>query len=142
MTVVLTGGVFDMLHVGHVRLLERARVLGDCLIVAVQEDEHVATVAGKNRPILSTVERMEMVGALRCVDRVVSYQSGTDGEIVRRIMPDLLVHGDDWEAQADRSTVKAVLRSIGGELVLLPRTVGVSTSDLRRRVLDAACHTG
>lgn len=140
MTTVLTGGVFDMLHVGHIHLLERAASLGDRLVVAVQMSEHVNTVAGKNPPILSTDERVEMVGALRCVDEVTVYGSGTDGAIVRLIDPDILVHGDDWQLQADRSQVLDVLDDLGIELVMLPRTVGVSTTDLRRRVLDASCN--
>src|SRR5690606_31970375 len=103
MTTVLTGGVFDLLHPGHLRLLERAACLGDRLVVAVQEDDAVCAVAGKQRPVMSTVERVEMVGALRCVDAVTTYRSGTDGQIVREVAPDVLVHGHDWHRQADRS---------------------------------------
>jgi rfaE bifunctional protein nucleotidyltransferase chain/domain len=137
---VLTGGVFDLLHVGHVRLLTRARALGDRLIVAVQHDDAVTAVPGKHPPIQTIDQRCEMVAALRCVDQVVTYMSGTDGAIIHQIRPDILVHGDDWHTQTDRSLVLAALDDIGAQLVLLPRTPGVSTSQLREKV-SATSHT-
>lgn len=135
---VLTAGVFDMLHYGHVRLLERASVYGDKLIVAVQESESVAAVMGKQAPIQTTEERMEMVGAIWCVDEVISYQSGTDGHIIDLVRPDVYVHGADWMDQADRSRVVQSIEDVGAELVLLTRTDRYSTTNLRQRVLDAA----
>lgn len=132
--VVLTTGVWDLLHVGHVNRLRQARDLGTELIVAVQESEAVESVSSKQRPVQGTDERMAMIEALGWADRVVTYRDGTDPELIHRTRPNVFVQGDDWVDTADRTRVLEALRVHHAEVVLGPRTPDVSTTEIRRRV--------
>lgn len=137
MTKVYTGGVFDLLHKGHFLLLARAKALGDYLVVGVQSDEAVCLVPGKRRPILSTQERIEQMRALPFADAVVVYGSSLSTEAIDAVRPDVFVHGDDWTDQTDRRPMMAELEKRGIRLVLLPRTPGVSDSEIMQRVAAA-----
>ncbi len=134
--VVYTGGVFDLLHVGHLRRIRGARGLGSWLVVGVQTDEAVLASKG-HRPLLTTEERVEQIDALGWADEIVTYHSGTDGRIIEAVRPDVFVHGQEWLEEADRSAVLARLALCNAEVILLPRTPGVSSSDIRRRAADA-----
>ncbi len=142
MVTVYTGGVFDVLHLGHLRLLARARALGDRLVVGVQADEAVCSIPGKRAPILSTEERVAQMRALPFADEVIVYHVSTNPETVARVRPDVFVHGEDWPRQTDRSRVIRYLEEHGIRLVLLPRTEGISCTDLRRRIVRAEMSGG
>lgn len=135
---VYTGGVFDILHKGHFRLLSRAKALGDHLVVGIQADEAVCSVPGKERPINSTQERVDQMKALPFADEVIVYRSGTTPETIAAVKPDIFVHGEDWPHQTDRSKVIAYMEEHGIRLILLPRTEGVSCSDLKERIVASA----
>ena len=135
--VVLTTGVWDLLHVGHVNRLRQARDLGTELVVAVQESEAVAAVGGKRPPIQSTAERVAMIEALGWADRIITYRDGTDPELIHRVRPDVFVQGDDWADAADRTRVLEALRVYDADVVLGPRTPNVSTTEIRRRVEES-----
>ncbi|MGH9702788.1 MAG: adenylyltransferase/cytidyltransferase family protein [Candidatus Acidiferrales bacterium] len=94
--VVFTNGCFDLLHPGHVRLLEQARNLGNALIVAVNTDAGVRQNKGNNRPIIPEGERAELLAALAAVDYVTIFDEATPREIIARVLPDVLVKGSDW----------------------------------------------
>lgn len=128
----LTYGVFDLLHTGHIKLLQRARGLCDYLIVGVQEDEGV--MLQKPRPILSTEERVKLVRSLGIADEVVTYYNsvGPGDFSVHKI--DAYIHGEDWKEQTDRSKVLKYFEDNNIDLVLLPRTSGISTSDIIYRI--------
>ena len=130
--IVFTNGVFDVLHPGHVRYLREARALGDALIVAVNADESVRLNKGPDRPINPADERAELLLALEAVDAAVIFDEETPHAIVSRIRPNILVKGEDWEA--DRIVGRDVVEAAGGRVVRMPISPGHSTSDLVRRI--------
>ena len=93
MTNVFTNGVFDLLHVGHVRLLQFARQQGDRLVVAINSDASVRRIKGPSRPVVPVDERAEILRALRCVDDVMIFDTDTPEPLIRRLRPDVLVKG-------------------------------------------------
>src|ERR687891_1274811 len=97
-TVVFTNGVFDIVHPGHVRYLQRSRNLGDALIIGLNADASVRRNKGPNRPITPEQERAEMLAALACVDAVVIFDEDTPAAIIAAVQPDILVKGADWPA--------------------------------------------
>jgi D-beta-D-heptose 7-phosphate kinase/D-beta-D-heptose 1-phosphate adenosyltransferase len=127
-TVVATGGCFDLLHAGHVRTLEAARALGDCLIVALNSDASVHRLKGDGRPIMAEQDRVDLLLALECVDAVLVFEEDTPAEAVRRIAPDLWVKGGDYEA--DRLPESAAVAEHGGRTVTVPYHPARSTSAL------------
>jgi glycerol-3-phosphate cytidylyltransferase len=133
---VLSFGVFDVLHVGHLNILTGARALGEKLVVAVQDDAGVLASKGQ-APVLSLPERMAQVKALPFVDEVIEY-SATDGTdaiaICHRERPDIIVQGDDWLHSGDRSDMLAHIRTVGMRLILLPRTQNISSAEIKRRI--------
>jgi glycerol-3-phosphate cytidylyltransferase len=120
---IVTFGTFDVLHVGHVLILERARALGDRLIVGVSSDELNFRKKGR-KPIYSQTDRMHIIGALRCVDEVFVEESlELKGDYLRRQRASVLVMGDDWVGRFDE------FKSIC-EVVYLPRTPSISTTEI------------
>lgn len=128
----LTFGVFDLLHTGHINLLYKARELCDYLIVGVQKDEGVLKM--KPLPILSTEERVELVKSLRIADEVIIYDESIDPSAFEGIDFDVYIHGEDWAKQTDRTKVIESFKKRNIEIVLLPRTKGVSTSEIIERI--------
>ena len=130
--IVFTNGVFDILHPGHLRYLQRARALGDVLIVGLNADASVRRNKGPERPINPQAERAEILEALECVDAVVAFDQDTPAEIIRAIQPDVLVKGADWaeDAIVGRDTVE----SRGGRVVRVPVEDGYSTTAIIERV--------
>jgi D-beta-D-heptose 7-phosphate kinase/D-beta-D-heptose 1-phosphate adenosyltransferase len=131
-TVVLSNGCFDVLHPGHVALLEAARREGDLLVVALNSDASVARLKGAGRPLIPAAERAEALMALESVDRVVVYDEDTPIEVVRALGPDVLVKGADWAVAeiVGRSEVEAG----GGRVVRVALLPGRSTSALVARI--------
>jgi len=130
--VVLTNGCFDLLHAGHVALLEAARARGDVLIVALNSDASVRALKGPERPVLPEGERVEALLALEAVDRVVVYEEPTPRRVIQELLPDVLVKGADWGEGAivGREEVEAA----GGEVVRVPLVAGRSSSALLERL--------
>ena len=125
---VLTVGVYDLLHVGHVELFRKAKALGDYLIVAVQDSEVVAFYKPESQTVLSTEERCYMVRAIRYVDEVVVYRDVKD--IVREVDFDIFAKGPDQRHEGFQKAVEWC-QAQGREVVVLPRTEGVSSTDLK-----------
>lgn len=124
--VVFTNGVFDILHAGHVEYLEKARTLGDLLIVALNTDSSVSRIKGPTRPLNTLEDRMRVIGALRCVDCVVSFDEDTPEAIVEAIRPDIHVKGGDYTVESLPES-KIVL-GYGGKVVILPLLEGRSST--------------
>ena len=97
--VVFTNGCFDILHKGHVSYLDRARRLGDVLVVALNSDASVSRLKGPDRPINGLRDRMEVMAALECVDFVVSFGEDTPLKTILKLRPDVLVKGGDWKPE-------------------------------------------
>jgi D-beta-D-heptose 7-phosphate kinase/D-beta-D-heptose 1-phosphate adenosyltransferase len=134
--IVFTNGVFDLLHPGHVRYLQRARSLGDRLIVGLNADVSVRRNKGPARPITPENERAEILSALECVDAVVIFDQDTPADIVRLVQPDILVKGADWPA--DQIVGRDTVEARGGKVVLVPVEQGHSTSAIVQRIRDSS----
>jgi len=130
MRLIYTAGVFDLLHVGHRRLLERSRALGDALVVGVVSDAGAEAYKGR-RPVQHEAERLELVRGLRCVTLAVLQETTDPTPVLEVLRPAAMTHGDDW---AELREGMATLRRLGVEWVLLPHTSGISTTDLRGRL--------
>jgi len=131
-TVVFTNGCYDLLHPGHVRLLEKARSLGDVLILALNTDASVARLKGPSRPLIHQEERAQMCLALEAVDAVTFFDEDTPRELIAEVLPDILVKGADWSHfVAGREEVEAA----GGKVMLLPLEPGFSTTNIEKELL-------
>jgi len=131
-TVVFTNGCFDLLHTGHVALLEQARGQGDVLVVGLNSDRSVRELKGPGRPVLSEGERAEVLAALEAVDRVVVYDEPTPIEVIRALVPDVLVKGADWAL--DAIVGRDVVEAAGGRVVRVDTVPGHSTTSLVERI--------
>ncbi|OBF15564.1 D-beta-D-heptose 1-phosphate adenosyltransferase [Mycobacterium kubicae] len=127
-TVVATGGCFDLLHSGHIRLLRQARDLGDGLIVLVNSDRSVRALKGPGRPVMQDVDRARVLAALACVDAVAIFDAATPEGVLEDLRPDVWVKGGDYTA--DDLPEADVVRRHGGEVVILPTVAGYSSSRL------------
>jgi rfaE bifunctional protein nucleotidyltransferase chain/domain len=132
---VFTNGCFDVLHVGHVRYLERARALGDALVVAINSDRTVRELKGAGRPIMNERERAEMLAALRAVDYVVVFDDISPRALIADLLPDVLAKGGDYALSEihGREEVEAA----GGRVVALPFIEGASTTGIIERIKKA-----
>lgn len=130
-TVVMTNGVFDILHTGHVRYLEAAKRLGNVLIVAVNSDASVRKLKGPSRPLNRLEDRMKLLAALKCVDWVVPFAEETPARLIGRVLPDLLVKGGDY--QPEQVAGYAAVTKNGGQVVILDFHEGYSTTRLIER---------
>jgi D-beta-D-heptose 7-phosphate kinase/D-beta-D-heptose 1-phosphate adenosyltransferase len=131
--IVFTNGCFDLLHIGHIRYLEKAKSLGNILVVGVNSDRSVRGLKGPNRPILPEDERAEILSGLECVNYITIFDEPTPLELVSTLQPHVLVKGGDWTKE---STVgKEVVEKLGGEVVILPFVEGSSTSNLIETIL-------
>ena len=131
-TVVFTNGCFDLLHVGHVRSLERARRQGDRLLVAVNSDASVRRQKGRGRPIVPARRRAEVLAALECVDWVVVFGEDTPLALIRSVRPDVLAKGGDW--RLEEIVGRAEVQSWGGRVVRIPVVPGSRTTALVERI--------
>jgi D-beta-D-heptose 7-phosphate kinase/D-beta-D-heptose 1-phosphate adenosyltransferase len=126
--VVFSNGCFDLLHAGHVDLLEKARTLGDLLIVGLNSDDSVRRLKGEGRPIYPLETRARILASLTAVDAVVPFDEPTPAELVRRLSPEVLVKGGDYEPD------KIVGREHAGQVVTIPIVQGQSTTGTLHRI--------
>ncbi len=132
-TVVFTNGCYDILHPGHIRLLESARSLGDVLILALNTDASVQRLKGPSRPLLSQDERAGLASALAAVDAITFFDEDTPRELIAAVLPDILVKGADWSHFiAGREEVEAA----GGKVMALPLEPGYSTTGIVEAILS------
>jgi len=130
---VMTNGVFDILHRGHVAYLEAARALGASLVVAVNSDASVKRLdKGSDRPINALDDRMAVVAALRCVDLAVAFDEDTPRDLIVAAMPDVLVKGGDYTAETTAGAAEVIAN--GGRFVAIPFTHDRSTTDLVEKI--------
>jgi rfaE bifunctional protein nucleotidyltransferase chain/domain len=130
--IVFTNGCFDILHIGHARYLYAARALGDFLIVAVNSDRSVKTLKGPERPVVNEAERAEMIAALGCVDMTVIFDEETPYEVIKRIIPQVLVKGGDWKEEDIVGS--DIVKAAGGEVKSITFTEGSSTTNIISRI--------
>ena len=130
---VFTNGCFDILHVGHIRYLQRARSLGDALLVAINSDRSVRELKGAGRPIMNEQERAEMLAALAAVDYVIVFDDISPRSLIAEVLPDVLVKGGDY--QINEIHGREEVEAAGGRVMALPFVEGASTSSIIERIL-------
>jgi rfaE bifunctional protein nucleotidyltransferase chain/domain len=133
-TVVFTNGVFDLLHRGHVEYLQKARALGDLLIVGLNSDASVRRIKGDKRPLCPQEDRAIVLSALACVDHIVLFEQDTPRELIEALVPDVLVKGADYPV--DQIVGADVVLKNGGKVVPVELTPGKSTTDLIRTIAE------
>ena len=130
--VVFTNGCYDLLHPGHIRLLEQARSLGDILILALNSDDSVRRLKGSTRPLMSEQDRAEVASGLAAVDAITVFDEDTPRELIAAVLPDVLVKGADWAHWiAGREEVEAA----GGQVMALALEPGYSTTGIVEEIL-------
>ena len=131
-SVVFTNGCYDILHPGHIRLLEQARSLGDILVLALNTDASVARLKGPTRPLIPQAERAQMALALEAVHAVTFFDEDTPRELISEVLPDILIKGADWaHFIAGREEVEAA----GGKVMALALEPGYSTTNIVEELL-------
>ena len=132
---VFTNGVFDILHVGHVRYLAGARSLGDALVVAINSDASVRALKGAGRPLMTEYERAEILAALRATSYVTIFDDASPRSLIAQLLPDVLVKGGDYAL--DEIHGREEVEAAGGRVVSLPFVKGVSSSAIIDRMKKA-----
>jgi len=131
--IVFTNGCFDLLHIGHIRYLEKARTLGDILVVGVNSDSSVRILKGPKRPILPVKERAEILSGLGCVDYITIFNEQDPLKLITSLHPHVLVKGGDWTKE--QIVGGDVVERSGGKVVIIPFVKGTSTSNLIGTIL-------
>ncbi len=132
-TVVFTNGCYDLLHPGHIRLLEKAREMGDILILGLNSDSSVRRLKGPARPFIPEQDRVTMATALAAVDAVTVFDEDTPRELIAAVLPDILLKGADWSHWiAGREEVEAA----GGTVLAIPLEPGYSTTGIVENILS------
>ena len=131
-SIVTTNGCFDILHVGHVRILKRSKALGDILVVGINSDASVRNLKGPERPINNQDDRAELLSSLECVDIVSIFDEGTPVEFIKVVKPDIHVKGADYKPQDLEET--PVVESLGGRVEILPLVPQKSTTSLVQKI--------
>jgi len=134
-SLVFTNGVFDILHVGHVRYLEQARALGDALLVAINSDRTVRQLKGEGRPLINESERAEILAAMRAVTYVTIFDDVSPRALIGEVLPEVLVKGGDYAL--DEIHGREEVEAAGGRVVALPFNEGASTSEILERMKKA-----
>jgi len=131
-TVVFTNGCYDLLHPGHIRLLEKARSLGDLLILALNTDASVQRIKGPSRPMIPESQRAELACGLEAVDAVTLFDEDTPRELIAAVLPDILIKGADWaHFIAGREEVEAA----GGQVLTVALEPGYSTTGILESIM-------
>ncbi|MEE9441192.1 MAG: D-glycero-beta-D-manno-heptose 1-phosphate adenylyltransferase [candidate division Zixibacteria bacterium] len=130
--IVFTNGVFDILHIGHVRYLRKAKALGDVLIIGLNTDKSVKKFKGSGRPLNRQSDRAGVLSALECVDYIVYFSEPTPLKLIQLIRPDFLVKGADYKI---KDIVGAdFVKSSGGKVIRIKLSVGRSTTNLIKKI--------
>ena len=136
--VVFTNGCYDIIHVGHVRLLREAKKQGDVLVVAINSDSSVQALKGQERPYVPQDERAEVMAGLESVDYVIIFNELDPLRVITELKPDVLVKGGDWTV--DTIVGRDVVEGAGGKVIALPFVDGVSTTTIIKRIIKS-CST-
>lgn len=132
--IVFTNGCFDIIHAGHADYLEKARQLGDCLVIGLNSDNSIQRIKGEKRPIVKEEYRLKLMSALACVDFVTVFDEETPEELIRELNPNVLVKGADW---AGKDVAGAdFVKSNGGSVEFIAMLPGISTTHIIERILD------
>ena len=131
--IVFTNGCFDIMHVGHVRYLSKAKAQREILVVGLNSDKSVNTIKGGKRPIVSEAQRAEVLASLWCVDYVTIFNEPDPLKLIRAIKPDVLIKGADWSE--DKIIGADFVKKNGGKVVRIPIIPEASTSSIIQKIL-------
>lgn len=131
--VVFTNGCFDILHAGHIDLLQKAKELGDILVVGLNSDESIKRIKGDKRPINKLDYRIKMLSSIQCVDYIIVFDEETPLDLIEAIKPDVLVKGGDY--QIDDIVGAEIVRSNGGRVLTIPFVYNISTTDIINKII-------
>ncbi|GAB6065271.1 D-glycero-beta-D-manno-heptose 1-phosphate adenylyltransferase [Aquifex pyrophilus] len=135
--VVFTNGCFDIIHAGHVDYLEKAKKLGDILVVGLNSDDSIRRIKGEKRPVNTQEHRAKVLSSLKPVDYVVIFEEDTPEKLIKAIKPDVLVKGGDWPLE--KIVGKDFVESYGGKVLTIPFTYDVSTTKIIEKILKLYC---
>jgi D-glycero-beta-D-manno-heptose 1-phosphate adenylyltransferase len=130
--IVFTNGCFDLLHLGHVDYLEKARQLGDKLVLGLNTDQSISSIKGPNRPLQDELSRARVMASLLFVDAVVLFDSDTPLNLIKAVQPDILVKGDDYAV--DQIVGQKEVIAAGGEVKTVPLVTGYSTTNIVKKI--------
>jgi rfaE bifunctional protein nucleotidyltransferase chain/domain len=135
--IVFTNGCFDILHVGHIRYLRKAKKQGDVLIVGLNTDRSVKKIKGKKRPVVPEKARAEVLAALEGVDYVVLFDEPDPLRLIEALQPDVLVKGADWPKS--RIIGREIVEKIGGRVIRIPLVAGASSTRVIEKIIQVYC---
>ncbi|WP_456400866.1 D-glycero-beta-D-manno-heptose 1-phosphate adenylyltransferase [Persephonella sp.] len=135
--IVFTNGCFDIIHAGHVDYLEKAKKLGDILIVGLNSDSSVRRIKGESRPINNQEHRMKVLNALKPVDLVIIFDEDTPERLIKEIKPDVLVKGGDWKIE--NIVGSDFVKSYGGKVQTIDFIYDISTTKIIQKVKNGSC---
>lgn len=135
--VVFTNGCFDILHVGHIHYLRKAKKLGDILVVGLNTDRSVRQIKGEKRPIVPQKDRAEVLAALEFVDYIVLFEEPDPFSLIEKVKPTILVKGADWPK--DKIVGRDVVEKAGGRVIRIPLVPGASSTGVIERIIRAYC---
>jgi rfaE bifunctional protein nucleotidyltransferase chain/domain len=135
--IVFTNGCFDILHVGHIRYLRKARSLGDILVVGLNTDRSVRLIKGEKRPIVPQEDRAEVLASLEFVDYVVFFDEPDPFTLIEKVKPHILVKGADWTK--DKIVGRDLVEKAGGRVVRIPLVPGASSTGVIEKIIQAYC---
>ncbi len=135
--IVFTNGCFDIIHAGHVDYLEKAKKLGDILIVGLNSDSSVKRIKGESRPINNQEHRMKVLNALKPVDLVIIFDEDTPEKLIKEIKPDVLVKGGDWKIE--NIVGSDFVKSYGGKVQTIDFIYDISTTKIIQKVKNGSC---
>ena len=134
---VFTNGCFDILHSGHVDYLNKAKQLGDYLVVGLNNDYSVKNIKGEKRPVINELERATLLDNLKCVDYVTFFNEDTPEQLINSLIPDVLVKGSDWDL--DKIVGREIVIANGGEVKTIEFSCNQSTSKIINLIIDRYC---
>jgi D-beta-D-heptose 7-phosphate kinase/D-beta-D-heptose 1-phosphate adenosyltransferase len=133
-TIVFTNGCFDIVHAGHVDYMEKAKFLGDVLVVGVNSDNSVKRIKGEKRPIVDIKNRLRLLQGLSVIDYLCVFEEDTPLELIKNVSPNVLVKGEDWK---DKGVVgEAFVKTYGGKVELIKLLPGISTSIIIDKIVN------
>jgi rfaE bifunctional protein nucleotidyltransferase chain/domain len=137
--IVFTNGCFDLLHRGHIEYLKKAKSLGDVLMVGINSDSSIRKLKGKTRPIVQQDDRAAIIASLEMVDYVVIFRETTPFQVIRKLIPDVLVKGDDYSK--DNIVGREIVESAGGRVITVKQVPGRSTKNIIGEIVRRYCPT-
>ncbi len=132
--VVFTNGCFDLLHVGHIKYLQKAKTYGDILVVAINSDESIKAIKGDTRPLMPQEDRAYILSALSCIDYVLIFEEPDPVRVISELIPDVLIKGGDYQVNEIKG--REIVTSVGGKVLTIPEVKGKSTTNLIQTIIE------